>query len=128
MNDKAEPIVIGKFGAVYGIKGWLKIHSYTEDSEGIFKYKPLLMKSKGQFQPVNIADWKRHNNGFVGKIVGFDVREDAQALVGLELFIDPSKLPELEEDFYWRDLVGCQVNTDNGYSRCGHRYDGNRLK
>ena len=116
MNDKAEPMVIGKFGAVYGIKGWLKIHSYTNDPEGIFEYKPLLMKSKGQFQSVNITDWKRHSNGFVGKIVGFDVREDAQALVGLELFVDPSKLPELEDDFYWRDLVGCQVKTDNGYS------------
>ncbi|HEY5715785.1 MAG TPA: ribosome maturation factor RimM [Psychromonas sp.] len=115
MNDKAVPIVIGKFGAVYGIKGWLKIHSYTDDPESIFEYKPLLMKSKGQFQHVDIADWKRHSNGFVAKIVGFDVREDAQALVGLELFVDPSKLPELEDDFYWRDLVGCQVKTDNGY-------------
>ncbi len=115
MNDKAEPIVIGKFGAVYGIKGWLKIHSYTDDPESIFEYKPLLMKSKGQFQQVDITDWKRHGNGFVAKIVGFDVREDAQALVGLELFVDPSKLPELEDNFYWRDLVGCQVKTDNGY-------------
>jgi 16S rRNA processing protein RimM len=116
MNDKTEPIVIGKFGAVYGIKGWLKIHSYTDDPEGIFKYKPLLMKLKGQFQSVNVADWKRHTNSFVGKIVGFDAREDAQTLVGLELFIDPSKLPQMEENFYWRDLIGCQVNTGNGYS------------
>ncbi|WP_372880898.1 ribosome maturation factor RimM [Psychromonas sp.] len=115
MNDKAQPIVIGKFGAVYGIKGWLKIHSYTDDPESIFEYKPLLMKSKGQFQQVDITDWKRHGNGFVAKIVGFDVREDAQALVGLELFVDPGQLPELEDNFYWRDLVGCQVKTDKGY-------------
>jgi len=115
VNDKAEPIVIGKFGAVYGIKGWLKVHSYTDDPESVFEYKPLLMKSKGQYQHVNITDWKRHSNGFVAKIVGFDVREDAQALVGLELFIGSDKLPELEENFYWRDLVGCQVKTDNGY-------------
>ncbi|ABM05052.1 16S rRNA processing protein RimM [Psychromonas ingrahamii 37] len=115
MSKKAEPIVIGKFGAVHGIKGWLKVHSYTDDPESIFEYKPLLMKSKGQFQEVNIADWKRHSNGFVAKIVGFDVREEAQALVGLELLVDSDKLPNLEEDFYWRDLIGCQVKTDNGY-------------
>ena len=34
----------------------------------------------------------------------------------MSLFVDPSLLPVLEEDFYWRDLVGCQVNTDKGYS------------
>ena len=115
MSEKAEPIVMGKFGAVHGIKGWLKVHSYTDYSESIFEYQPLLMKLKGQLQEVNITEWKRHSNGFVAKIAGFDVREDAQALVGLELFVDTEKLPELEEDFYWRDLIGCQVKTDKGY-------------
>lgn len=115
MSEKAKPIEMGKFGAVYGIKGWIKVHSYTDDAESIFEYKPLLMESKGQFREVNIADWKRHGNGFVAKIVGFDVREEAQALVGTALFVDASHLPVLEDDFYWRDLVGCQVKTDKGY-------------
>ena len=114
-NEKATPIEMGKFGAVYGIKGWLKVHSYTDDAESIFEYKPLLMESKGQLQEVMITDWKRHNNGFIAKVAGFDVREDAQALVGNALLIDSNHLPTLEDDFYWRDLVGCQVKTDKGY-------------
>jgi len=115
VSEKAEPIEMGKFGAVYGIKGWLKVHSYTDNPESIFEYKPLLMKSKGQFQEVIITDWKRHNNGFVAKVAGFDVREEAQALVGVALFVESNHLPVLEGDFYWRDLVGCQVKTDQGY-------------
>ena len=115
MSVQAEPIEIGKFGAVYGIKGWLKVHSYTDDPESIFQYKPLLMKSNGAFQEVTITEWKRHNKGFVAKVAGYDVREEVQALVGLDLLVDPSGLPELETDYYWRDLVGCQVNTDKGY-------------
>jgi len=115
VSDKAKPIEMGKFGAVYGIKGWIKVHSYTDDAQSIFEYKPLLMESKGQFQEVKIADWKRHGNGFVAKVAGFDVREEAQALVGTTLFVDASHLPVLEDDFYWRDLVGCQVKTDKGY-------------
>ena len=115
MSEKAKPIEMGKFGAVYGIKGWLKVHSYTDDAESIFEYKPLLMESKGQFQEVVITAWKRHSNGFVAKVAGFDVREEAQALVGVALFVDSSHLPVLEDDFYWRDLVGCQVKTDKGY-------------
>jgi 16S rRNA processing protein RimM len=114
-EEKAKPIEMGKFGAVYGIKGWLKVHSYTDNAESIFEYKPLLMESKGQFQEVVISDWKRHNKGYIAKVVGFDVREDAQALVGRALFVEADCLPELEEGFYWRDLVGCRVKTDQGY-------------
>jgi len=115
VSTLAEPIVIGKFGAVHGIKGWLKIHSYTDDAESIFQYKPLLMKYQGRLQEVNITEWKCHSNTFVAKIEAFDVREEAQALVGVELLVSADKLPELESDFYWRDLIGCQVNTDQGY-------------
>lgn len=115
MSEQAQPIELGKFGAVYGIKGWLKVHSYTDDPESIFQYKPLLMKSNGAFREVNIAEWKRHGKGFVAKIVDYDVREEVQSLVGVELFVDPNSLPKLEENYYWRDLVGCQVQTDKGY-------------
>ena len=43
------------------------------------------MKSNGAFQEVNITEWKRHNKGFVAKVAGYDVREEVQALVGLDL-------------------------------------------
>jgi 16S rRNA processing protein RimM len=115
MSEQTNSIEIGKFGAVYGIKGWIKIHSYTENAESLFQYKPLSMQSKGLFQEVNIAKWKYHNNGYVAKIEGYDVREDVQALVGISLFVDETLLPELKDDFYWRDLIGCQVQTNNGY-------------
>ena len=106
---------MGKLGAVYGIKGWLKIHSFTNAAEDIFEYQPLLIKPKGQFQELQIESWKSHTGGFVAKIVGFDVREKTQDLVGLEIFVDPNKLPTLSDDFYWRDLIGCQVTTAKNY-------------
>lgn len=115
MNQQSKPIEMGKFGAVYGIKGWIKVHSYTDDAESIFKYQPLLMESKGQLQEVIITEWKSHNKGFVAKIEGYDVREEVQALVGVSLLVNETELPELEGDFYWRDLIGCQVHTDKGY-------------
>jgi len=115
VNEQAQPIEMGKFGAVYGIKGWIKIHSYTDDAESIFKYKPLLMEFKGQLQEVTITEWKWHNKSFVAKLENYDVREEVQALVGVSLLVHETELPELEEDFYWRDLIGCQVKTDKGY-------------
>lgn len=115
MREQTNSIEIGKFGAAYGIKGWIKIHCYTENAENLFEYKLLSMQSKGLSQEVKIAKWKHHNNGYIAKIVGYDVREDVQALVGMALFIDESLLPKLEDDYYWRDLIGCQIQTESGY-------------
>lgn len=115
MSGQTNSIEIGKFGAAYGIKGWIKIQSYTHNTESLFQYKPLLIQSKGLFQEVKIEKWKYHNNGYVAKIEGYDVRELVQDLVGMSLFIDGALLPALEDDFYWRDLIGCQVQTNNGY-------------
>jgi 16S rRNA processing protein RimM len=48
MMSQSEHIVIGRLGAVYGVKGWLKVQSFTEDPESIFEYSPWLLKQKGE--------------------------------------------------------------------------------
>ncbi len=116
MSEPSKHVVVGKFGAVYGIKGWLKVHSYTDETESIFDYQPLLIKQKGRLQEVQVTDWRRHNKGLVAKLEGFDLREDAQSLVGIEILVNDELLPELDSDeFYWRDLMGCKVTTSKGY-------------
>ncbi|MCE2571400.1 ribosome maturation factor RimM [Motilimonas eburnea] len=115
MSTQADQIVVGKFGAVYGIKGWLKIHSYTDDPEGVFDYKPWLIDYQGRQREVLVTEYRRHNKTWIAKVEGFDVREDAQALVGLEILVSDDQLPELDDQVYWRDLMGCQVKTTAGY-------------
>ncbi|MCG9683803.1 ribosome maturation factor RimM [Vibrio sp. Isolate23] len=112
----SEKIVVGKFGATYGIRGWLKVFSYTDNTESIFDYTPWFINQKGEWVERKVESWKRHNKGLVVKLEGLDVREDAQLLTNFEIAIDPAVLPELPEDeFYWRDLIGMQVVTDKGY-------------
>ena len=113
MEDK---ILLGKVGAVYGIKGWLKIHSFTEDPEAIFDYTPWSLKLGGKEQSSEITDWRKHNNGLIAKFANIEDRDEAQAFVGSEIFVDESLLPDLPEgEFYWRDLIGMSVVTDKGY-------------
>lgn len=112
-----EMITLGKVGSVYGIKGWLKIHSYTEIPETIFDYAPWSLKLGGKTQSVIISDWRRHNNGLIAKVEGVDDRDQAQALVSSEVQVSPEVLPELPEgEFYWKDLIGMAVVTDKGYN------------
>ncbi len=116
MSDK-EKIVVGKLGASYGIRGWLKVFSYTENAESIFSYKPWFIKVRGQWQECSLEDWKRHGQGFVGKLSGLELREDAQGLTHAEIGIYADTLPALSnEEFYWRELFGMEVVTTKGYN------------
>ncbi len=115
MSEETK-IILGKIGAVYGVKGWLKIHSFTGETEAILDYFPWSLKLGNKTQSVEITDWRKHNKGLIVKAAGLDDRDDAQALVGSEILVSEAVLPELPEgEFYWRDLIGMSVVTTNGY-------------
>ena len=116
MEVIGKDVTLGKVGAVYGIKGWLKIHSFTDDQEAILDYFPWSLKLGNKIQSVDITDWRKHNNGLVVKVAGIDDRDVAQKLVGSEIFVSEDALSDLPEgEFYWRDLIGMSVVTDKGY-------------
>lgn len=108
MSKQNEKLVVGKLGSSYGIRGWLKVFSYTDNPESIFDYSPWYIDQRavGGIQSRRL---KRHNKGWVVKLQGLDVREDAHLLTNFEIAIDPASLPELSEDeFYWRELFECK--------------------
>ncbi|WP_404851488.1 ribosome maturation factor RimM [Colwellia sp. RSH04] len=114
--SKEQQIILGKVGAVYGIKGWLRIHSFTDDPDAILDYFPWSLKLGNNTQTVDVTDWRKHNKGLIVKVAGIDDRDIAQKLVSSEIFVNESALPELPEgDYYWRDLIGMKVVTSNGY-------------
>ena len=114
--SKENQIILGKVGAVYGIKGWLKIHSFTGDTEAILDYFPWSLKLGNNTQTVEITDWRKHNKGLIVKVAKIDDRDEAQALVGSEILVSEATLPDLPQgDFYWRDLIGMSVVTNKGY-------------
>ncbi|MBG22623.1 MAG: ribosome maturation factor RimM [Idiomarinaceae bacterium] len=117
MNQPAEHVVIGQLGAVYGVKGWLKIQSYTDDVEAIFDYHPWQIRKQGKVQEVQVEEWRRHNKGLIAKLAGVDDRDAAHLMTGADIIIEAEQLPELPEDeFYWRDLIGMTVVNTDGYN------------
>lgn len=113
MSHVDETVVVGKVGAPYGVKGWVKINSYTQLPENIFAYQPWVI---GALTNVLLDQWRAQGNGLIAKIVGVDSREDADKLKNLDICIAASLLPELEEgEYYWRELTGLQVVTTQGY-------------
>jgi 16S rRNA processing protein RimM len=114
---QSEKVILGKIGAPYGIKGWLKLTPYTDDPEGIFNYDTLLIQLDGQWQQQKVANWRRHNNGIVLKFESVDDRDGAQRFTHAEMAVLAEDLPDLAEDeFYWRELIGLSVTNESGYS------------
>lgn len=112
----SDTIVVGKFGAPYGIKGWLKITTYTDEPTAIFDYRPWLVKQQGQVQQVEVQQWRFHNSAIVAKLAGVDDRNAVEGLKNLEIEVDSSLLPDLSDDeFYWRELVNMEVVNEQGY-------------
>ena len=59
---------VGKLGSTYGIRGWLRIYSSTEQAESIFDYQPWFLKIKGQWQPTELENWRHHNHELIVKL------------------------------------------------------------
>lgn len=114
MSQASDTIVIGKIGAPYGVKGWVKVTTYTDEIQGVFDYSPWLLGEAGKEYTVD--HWRVHNKGVVAKLVGVETRDDAESIKNLDVSIKASLLPQLaDDDFYWRELVGMKVVTDKGY-------------
>jgi 16S rRNA processing protein RimM len=110
----SDTLVLGKIGAPYGVKGWLKITSYTENMTDIFDYSPWYMGE--QQQEYQVEQWRTHNKSVIAKLQGVNSRDDADAIKHQEILVETDQLPDLEKDqFYWRDLIGMQVVTEQGY-------------
>ncbi len=113
MSHIDEPVVVGKVGAPYGVKGWVKINSYTEIPEDIFSYQPWQIGEVSNLVP---DQWRAQGNGLIAKLAGVDSRDAADRLKNLDICIAASLLPPLEEgEYYWRELTGLTVVTTQGY-------------
>jgi 16S rRNA processing protein RimM len=111
----SDVTIVGKVTTAFGIKGWVKIYSFTDPMKGILDYKNWYLKVKGQWQTYKVKEGKPQGKGIVAKFEGIDDRDLALALSQVEIAVLTSDLPQLAEDeFYWSQLVGLNVVNKNG--------------
>jgi len=109
-------LLIGKIVGVHGIKGILKIVSYVESLSFFIPESEILIKTDGYDERIYVVNWsrphKQHN--VLLCLDGIDNRDQAESLIGYELFVETCELPELEQGtYYWRDLIGLLVFTED---------------
>jgi 16S rRNA processing protein RimM len=113
MTKPKKPIQMAVIGAAHGIKGELRVKTFTADPLALGDYGPLYTKDGRAFE---IMDVRPQGSVVVVRLKGVNDRNAAEALNGTELFIDRSAMPETLEDneFYQTDLVGLEVKDDTG--------------
>lgn len=109
-SDVGEFISVGKISGVFGVKGWLKVFSFTDPRDNILNYKPLYMKQQGQWVKVEVTGGKLQGKAIVMSLKQVTDRNLAMPLMGAELAIQRSQLKVAAEDeYYWADLIGLNV-------------------
>ena len=110
MSQAFKPLIVGKLNGASGIKGWVKVYSYTDPKENILNYSPWYLKLDGQWQQVSILNGREQGKTVVAQLEGCNDRNTAESYRGVEIAIEESQLPQLEEgEYYWRDLIGLTV-------------------
>lgn len=115
MQDETKRILMGRVAGLYGVKGWLKIVSYTRPPDNIFLYNPWQIKQDGASRAVALVEGKVHGKGLIAAFAGITDRDAARELIGAEIEIDRAQLRELAPgEYYWHDLLGMQVVNNSG--------------
>ena len=108
-------ITLGKFGAAYGVRGWIHLYSYTAPSHQLFHYPELLLLSKQTPTALHISQHRPHQDHFVVQCEGIHDRNHAQSLTNQLIGVQADQLPPLDaQEYYWHELIGCEVLTTSG--------------
>jgi len=110
-----DPIIMGRIAGPYGVKGWLRVVSYTEQPDRLIEYAPWYLRRGDAWVPTGVVAVKRHAKGLLVCLPGYEDRDKAAELSGTEIGIYRKQLPPAAEDeYYWSDLIGLPVVTLDG--------------
>ncbi|WMJ68378.1 ribosome maturation factor RimM [Stenotrophomonas sp. 24(2023)] len=116
MKDIERRILLGRVVGAFGVRGELKLESWTEPRSAIFRYQPWILRSPaGQESTLEGARGRDSGKHLVARFPGIEDRDTVEALHGTEIFVARSALPPPKPDeYYWVDLEGLDVKTVEG--------------
>lgn len=113
MSAKDRLICVGVCAGAFGVRGEVKIKSFTATAKHIFKYGPLL--SEDGTVLLTVRGHRAVKGGFAARCEEVQTREDAQALKSVKLYVRRSALPPPGDDeFYNEDLIGLRALSEEG--------------
>ncbi|MEO6147625.1 MAG: ribosome maturation factor RimM [Sulfuriferula sp.] len=108
-------VVMGRIAAPYGIKGWVKILTFSESADTLADYPEWQIGRAGDWRTVRILNAHMHTNILIAELENITDRDAALALKGSEIAVPRETLPPApENEYYWSDLIGLDVINTQG--------------
>jgi 16S rRNA processing protein RimM len=108
-------VILGQVSGLFGVRGWVKLWSFTDPVENLLGYGELELGQQGRWHAARLVEGRRHGEGLVGRFEGCEDRDQAALLVGAELAVPRERLPQAPPgEYYWADLEGLEVVTTTG--------------
>ena len=115
MTARGATVTLGRVSGLHGVKGWIKVFSYTDPQQAIFDYTPWTLDKDGERRNFAIGQGRQHGSRLIASLAGIDDRDEAANWVGATILIDREGLPPTaENEYYWADLIGLVVVTQQG--------------
>lgn len=115
--DQDRYLLIGKVVKAHGIKGEVKLHPYADDPANIVHYRELMLRGgpAGGGRAYDVHRCRPQGKLAIVALADIVDRDQAEELIGCEVWVDKEQLPELDDDeFYWHEFVGLTVVTEEG--------------
>lgn len=115
MSGPPKLVTLGRISGVHGVKGWVKVHSYTEPRDNILGFERWVLEQGGRRSGAVLEDGRVHGKGVIAKLAGVDDRDRALELIGADIAVERGELPSIGADeYYWADLEGLAVRSPSG--------------
>jgi 16S rRNA processing protein RimM len=115
VSAREKWVILGRVSGVFGVKGWLKVQSYTEPRDNIVGFDAWTLRRNGVDHAFELEDGHSHAGSVVAKLHGIDDREQAREWIGADIVVARERLPAIAEgELYWTDLEGLEVRTTTG--------------
>jgi 16S rRNA processing protein RimM len=114
--NEPRRIEVGRLGAAHGVRGWLRVQSFTDPPERLFEWPLWQLRSQdGSTREVKVLESRAQGNGWIARLDGIAEREAASQLAGLMVLVDRDELPPAgEREYYRADLLGFEVKNVEG--------------
>lgn len=109
-GESSSLIELGVVGAPFGVRGWVKLRSFTDPPDRLLQHRRVQLGLGGTWTAYKIEASGRSGGQLTAKLSGVNDRDQAQALRGAKVSVPRSELPQRDDkDFYRADLIGCDV-------------------
>jgi len=101
---------MGRIAAPFGVKGWLKVQTFTAAADGLLSYRKWWIGSGSDWQERAVAEARVQGPGLVALLAGCADRDAAARLRGRQIAVPRAALPAPQQnEYYWADLIGLSV-------------------